>query len=460
MKKIFMLLFIISFHVNAQCLWKSIHESPYRVTGIKDDNTIWTWGLLDGGYINGVVEPVQIGNDSNWLKLSVGDSHYLAIKSDGTLWAWGNNYFGQLGIPYNPNDNLSLPIQVGTDNDWIDISAASTHSCAIKSNGTLWTWGYNDYGQLGNGTWSENHLPTQVGVDTDWRDVESKYRTTIAIKTNNTIWGWGKNNLSQLGNGNNVTVNSPIQIGNNSSDWKIVRTSNNHCIALKNDNTLWAWGNNSYGELGNGTNINLNFPTQIGNGDDWRDLSVGASFSLALKADHTLWSWGDNSRGQLGDGTQINKNIPTQITSLNDCDKIVNYPYYTSFVIKQDKTLWGWGSNVNGQLLIGNIYGLTTEFQNILNPMLNTCSVLINSENIAYENEIKIYPNPSSYFIYISNATDKIIDTITICNINGQILKVQNKSFNKIDVSDLANGLYFINLTVGEKAFSFKFIKE
>ncbi len=462
MKKILLFLFILSFKSNSQCLWNSIHSGASTVVGLKEDNTIWKWGYIGSSQYD-VNEPVQIGNDSDWSKLSTGYFHTLAIKADGTLWAWGQSFFGQLGIPYNPNNDLSLPTQVGTDSDWVDISAGSTHSCAIKSNGTLWAWGYNDFGQLGDGTWVQKNLPTQIGNDTDWKKVETSSRTTIAIKVNNTLWGWGQNNAGQLGNGNYLSVNSPVQIGGNSSDWKSVRAGDGHCLALKNDNTLWAWGNNYYGNLGNGTNINENVPIQIGSSNNWKDIGLSAAHSIALKEDNTLWSWGANDDGQLGDNTLISKNTPEQVGTENDWDKIINYASGTSFCIKNNKTLWGFGSNYNGQLLIENNSTSNSEgIQIIPTPTSINCFVVsvLSTENLMLNKEFSIYPNPSSNSLNILNTTNKKIDKLIVSSTSGQKLHELNNPLNQIDVSNLPNGIYFICLKCENEVYHLKFIKE
>lgn len=464
MKKILFFLLLLSLKLNSQCHWKSIHERAYTVVGIKEDNTIWTWGWIGSSQYD-VNDPIQIGNDSNWLKLSTGYYHTLAIKADGTLWAWGESFFGQLGIPYNPNNNLSLPIQVGTDSDWIEVSAGSTHSCAVKSNGTLWTWGYNDYGQLGDGTWIQKNIPTQIGNDTDWKKVETSSRTTIAIKIDNTIWGWGRNDVGQLGNGNYLSINSPVQIGGNSGDWKSVRAGDGHSLALKNDNTLWAWGQNYFGQLGNGTNINENIPIpiQIGNSNNWKDISVGVTNSMALKDDNTLWSWGSNDYGQLGDNSLISKNTPEQVGTENDWDKIINYSFRTGFCIKNNQTLWGFGNNQNGQLLIeNNNTNNSNGFQIIPTPTSINCFVvsLLGIENLTYNKEFSIYPNPSSNSLNILNRTNKKMDNLILTSVNGQKLYELNNPLNQIDISNLSNGIYFINIRCENDIYQLKFIKE
>lgn len=246
-----------------------------------------------------------------------GRDHTLARKVDGTLWAWGANGNGQLGD--GSSTPRLLPSQVGSAADWAVIAAGDAFSVAIKSDGTLWSWGRNDSGQLGLGSVVDQPLPAQVGTDNDWRAVQAGAAFVLALKTDGTLWAWGANGNGQLGN--NSTTNSPLPVAiGTGTDWSAIAAGYDHAVGLKNNGTLWAWGGNSSGQLGQGTTTDSSIPLQVP-GTDWSAVSAGGSslayfdtfavphvggHTLALKSDGTLWAWGENIFGQLGDGTDFN----------------------------------------------------------------------------------------------------------------------------------------------------------
>lgn len=242
--------------------------------------------------------------------MSAHGNHSIAIKNDGTLWAWGYNYNGQLGNESTLNS--TVPIQIGTENNWYRISAGYLHSTAIKNDGTLWTWGDNTNGKLGDGTTIQRNSPVQIGLDTDWAEVSASNGHNLAIKNDGTLWAWGYNASGQIGDGTTETKYSPIQIGV-ANDWHLISAGNSFSIATKNNGTLWAWGINNGGQLGDGTSINKSSPVQIGNETSWMFINAGDDHCLAVKSNYTLWAWGRNTYGQLGDGTNIHRNSPVQI---------------------------------------------------------------------------------------------------------------------------------------------------
>ena len=167
----------------------------------------------------------------------------LCVKSNGTLWAWGRNDVGQLGI--NNTTNISSPTQVGTDTNWLKASTqygmSRRCSAAIKSDGSLWTWGQNTYGELGIGNTIDKSSPVQVGTDTNWNKVSSGGVNTIAIKTDGTLWVWGNNTYGQLGLGNTTGYSSPKQVGA-LTNWLTASAGAYFIASLKTNNSLWTWG--------------------------------------------------------------------------------------------------------------------------------------------------------------------------------------------------------------------------
>lgn len=297
-----------------------------------------------------------------YAAVSAGGIHSLAIKSDGTLWAWGFNDLGQLGDGCVFNQTCydrASPLQVGSDTTWSSVSAGTTHSSAIKENGTLWSWGDNSSGQIGTGCSDSScfyiSTPSQVGADTDWASVSAGGFFSVAIKSDGTLWAWGANHYGQLGDGctlNCVESAVPIQVGTD-TDWTKVAAGANHVVALKQNGTLWAWGINDHGQLGDGTAGADSFssiPVQIGNEADWNSIGAGDTYSLAIKTDGTLWAWGDNDAGELGlscSGSPCSWiYTPTQVGMDTDW-KEVDGGFNRTLAVKTDGSLWAWGSHAS-----------------------------------------------------------------------------------------------------------------
>ncbi len=279
-------------------------------------------------------------------QIAAGAYHTVALKSDGTLWSWGSNAYGQLGD--GSGTSKIVPTKIETDNTWASVFSGAFHTVALKSDGTLWAWGYNYAGQLGDGTTTNRLSPVQIGTDNTWVSVFAGYYHTIALKSDGTLWAWGLNNYGQLGDGSGTNRFVPTQIGYDNT-WVSVSAEVWHTIALKSDGTLWAWGDNGCGELGDGSARVKFVPTKIGSENTWVSISAGLYYTIALKSDGTLWAWGYNGGGQLGDGTTTNRLSPVQIESDNKWITISVGEGHT-IALKSDGTLWAWGRNFGGQL--------------------------------------------------------------------------------------------------------------
>lgn len=283
-----------------------------------------------------------------------------------TLWGWGYNGSGAIGD--GTYINRSAPAQIGALKTWSSISSGCNHTAAVKSDGTLWIWGNNECGNLGVAGGGRNS-PVQVGSGTNWASAVAagEYSSvahlyTMATKTDGTLWAWGDNSSGQLGDGTTVTKSSPIQIGSGTSWAQVTASYGLHTVAIKTDGTLWAWGSGGNGRTGLGDTVNRSSPVQIGASTDWAQASAGQMHTMAIKTDGTLWTWGNNSTGQLGKTGAAARSSPTQINSDTDWRLGVAGSTFC-LAIKTNNTLWAWGSNYYGQLGVGSVSDKTTPTQ-------------------------------------------------------------------------------------------------
>lgn len=186
--------------------------------------------------------PTQVGADTDWSYLAQGlaSAHSLAIKTDGTLWSWGYNIFGQLGLAISNSINKSSPTQVGVGFTWLDVAVGSYATSAVRSDNTLWSWGNGNFGQLGNNSTTSTNSPVQVGALTNWAKISRGYNFAVAVKTDGTLWSWGQNTSGQLGFPG-ANKSSPVKVGS-LEDWYSVASGNNSQYSIKTDGTLWSWG--------------------------------------------------------------------------------------------------------------------------------------------------------------------------------------------------------------------------
>ncbi len=336
---------------------------------------LWGWGhnitgnLGDNSTIN-KSSPVQtICGGNNWKSISTGYSGYFQsafIKSDGTLWTCGYNNVGQLGD--NTQINRSSPVQtICGGNNWKQVSGGVYLTAAIKTDGTLWTCGANSSGQLGDNSTISKSSPVQtICGGNNWKQVSCGGGFILAIKTDGTLWGWGENNYGKLGDNSTTNKSSPVQTIAGGNNWKCVSELQNGTVAIKTDGTLWAWGINSSGQLGDNSTIDRSSPIQtICGGNNWKEVSCGDFFTFAIKTDGTLWLWGGNSYGQLGDNSSTHKSSPIQTIAGGTNWKIIASNTNTSIGIKTDGTLWTWGLNGNGQLGDNTIINKSSPVQTV-----------------------------------------------------------------------------------------------
>ncbi|WOK05635.1 T9SS type A sorting domain-containing protein [Imperialibacter roseus] len=448
--------------VGVESDWTKASAGWSYSVGIKTDGTLWAWGRNQFGRLgDGTSEdrptPTQIGTSTDWLDISAGREHVLAIRSDGTLWAWGRNNQGQLGD--GSQVDKAEPVQIGEDDDWKEARGGFDHSIAQKNDGTLWVWGNNKSGSLGYQTatdcivtqvsnpsrtysiafsdsggdgWNgalirviidgvgndytleegfgatkvvyiplgtanvsfefvsgtadsevayvinsasggaimaedgpsptpglievdvcigQNTFvpsPVRFNTNTDWSSFSAGYNFNVAVKDNGTLWSWGENSYGQLGSGSFESRYEPRIVGSD-TDWIDAVAGYYNAFAIKSDGSLWSWGLNGVGHLGIGSQEDRLLPVEIPFASGWAEISVGNDHSIAISDDGMLWSWGYNGSGQLGIGNEVRPLSPIKIGNDYDWVNVIGNVSYT-LAQKSNGTLYGWGSNLRGRL--------------------------------------------------------------------------------------------------------------
>ncbi len=291
---------------------------------LKPDGTVWAWGSNSSGQIgDGTgtrrLVPVQVTSLSGVIRIASGSKHSLALKSNGTVWSWGSNGSGQIGDGVNGSTRKS-PVQVANLTNVIAISGGADFSLALKSDGTVWAWGLNSSGQLGDGTTTNRKTPVQVQGLTDVRFISGGGTHSLAIKNNGEVWGWGANGSGQLGNGTSTSkVLLPIRATGLPANIVAVASGGTHSVALTGGGDVWAWGGNNYGQLGNGSTVKSLIPIYIVSGRI--AIAAGINHTVALRTGRTVTAVGLNSAGQLGNASTT---TATQFVEVRNVANIAN----------------------------------------------------------------------------------------------------------------------------------------
>jgi hypothetical protein len=325
------------------------------------EGNLWAWGSNSYGGLGDNTSTLRLtpvitfAGGTNWKQISIGVDFIAAIKTDGTLWTWGKNSAGQLGD--NTTISRSTPVTTFAGGaDWKSIACGDRHTAAIKTDGTLWTWGFNN-GNIGDNTRINRSTPVTTFVGgTNWKQVSGGVIHTAAIKIDGTLWTWGVGSDGQLGNNNVLSLSRsvPEQIFAGGTNWKQVACGNVHTAAIKTDGTLWVWGSNSFGQLGNNTSTSFSNRctpvTTFAGGTNWKQVAVSRDNTLAIKTDGTLWVWGAGTSGQLG--TNESGTFAFRVTPVTTFAGGTNWKQVAGapMAIKTDGTLWVWGANNTGQL--------------------------------------------------------------------------------------------------------------
>ena len=343
---------------------------------------LWSWGRnVHGqlgnntstyfGFNTGTSSPVQVGSDTNWKSAKAGRYSGFAVRTTGTLWSWGQNNGGKLGLNIPVGDRRSSPTQVGSDTNWLRVTGFYS-GLAHKTNGTLWSLGgYSGSGQLGTGSFSAQSSPVQIGSDTDWATSDGGFYQMGAIKTGGTLYTWGQGSFGGQGRGGGGadTSATPLQVGA-LTNWRNVAVGTYWMAAVKTDGTLWAWGRNNKGQLGSASySVHRSSPIQIGSDSDWLKVAAGYNSHLSIKTNGTLWLIGEYSP------------TPKQIGALTNwthAEPTKNGTPRWNIGRTSSGNLYGWGDNTYGQLGLNNatyvgqssptVVGSDTNWTNLTTP--------------------------------------------------------------------------------------------
>lgn len=288
---------------------------------------------------------IAVTGDAIWT-VATGLFHAIALRSDGTVWTWGGNDSGQLGD--GTISSRDAPMQVSGLAGVVAVAAGAEHSIAVKADGTIWTWGDNGHGQLGNGTTVDRTTPTELGGLNGGVAVAAGSTHTLILMGDGTVLACGANGDGQLGDGSTAMRTAPVQVANLASVTALA-AGNYHSVAVTSSGQVWTWGRNELGALGDGTTVSRSEPVQVPSLIGVTSVSAGAAHTLALKNDGAIYACGCNTSGQLGDGTLAQRNTPVQVTTVTNVQVIAAGRFH-SVAAKTDGSVWAWGKNNAAQL--------------------------------------------------------------------------------------------------------------
>lgn len=354
---VLLLLFVSSQTVPASAetnvRYISVAAGDDHTLALSEDGTVWAWGsnyygqIGNGAKKDAVKTPQKLETISGVKALSAGSEATLALKTDGTVWAWGNNDYGRLGD--GTNEERLTPVRVKGLENVVAVSLGATHAAALDVDGAVWTWGRNLYGQLSGDADPRGRMtPAKVEGLPRIIAVSAGGRHTLALDSDGRVWAWGDNEYGQLGIGKRDSSNTPIQVAG-VEGIVAVAAGALHSVAVKDDGSVWVWGYNEYGVLGTGDTTNSNVPVQLKSISDVVAVAAGTYHTLFLKRDGTVWACGYNKSGQLGTNKRETVKSPVQVTGLAEIVAISAGKTHSA-AVRKDGSIWVWGTNSDYQL--------------------------------------------------------------------------------------------------------------
>ena len=443
--------------------YTQIRSGESYSVALRADGTLWAWGnnpfgqLGNGGTIGRtlpaqVAAPAAAAAGTTWTGAATGAAHLLARRSDATLWGWGSNFYGQLGDGTTTNRVLPMlipvPVGVAAGTTWGAV-ATGFSTLALRSDGTLWSWGNNAQGQLGSGATTARSLagpvaaPAGAPAASTWTAVAVGYSHALALRSDGSLWTWGDNTYGQLGDNSRTGRLLPTLVPTPAAaaagtTWTAIAAGEYHSLGLRSDGTLWAWGFNNYGQLGNGTTtdslvpVAVITPGTVGAGTTWTQVSAGFATATALRSDGSLWAWGRNDIGQLGNNTIIDQSTPTRETTNGVWSQLSASRSNTLAIQAGTGLVFGTGSNTFGQLGTGTTTN-TRIFAASAAPVLAT--------RPAAAPLTGVYPNPARAECRLpALPAGAVLHLTDGC---GRVVR-QQAAASTLDLAGLAPGLYLL----------------
>jgi alpha-tubulin suppressor-like RCC1 family protein len=362
--------------------WQSIASNTgAHVCGLKQDHSLYCWGSNYLGQVGDGTRderptPVRVGADSDWQTVAAGLLHTCAIKMDGSLYCWGYNLDGELGVDFSqtPNAQGYSPLQVGTDKDWQSLSAGGFHTCAIKTTGALWCWGDDSYGQIGGATSNrQSNVPIQFDQATDWTRVVAGDAATCAMKTDHSVWCWGDITATAAPS-SMIQWPDPKRV--NGANWESVSSGGEHFCGIAYG-SLYCWGSNGYGQVGDGTKPGKTSPNPVLTDVLYQSVAVGSDHTSAVSTAGALYCWGATGVGQTGGADQDPRFVPERIGTQSNWASVWAYDRSTCALTTQG-ALYCWGDDT---VINGNVdqtparIGSDSDWASIRTESVHSCGI-------------------------------------------------------------------------------------
>ena len=429
-------------YAHVVCSWLSelacsaVVLTAFASTGLgAGEENVRRWGL--DAFASSKV-PRTVHGLTGVVAVAAADFYRVAVTSDGKVWAWGLNEYGQLGN--GTNTNSSIPVMVSGLSGVVAIAAndgcCEAHSLAVKWDGTVWAWGANEDGQLGNGTDIGSSVPVKVRNLTGVVAVAAGAYYSLALKSDGTVWAWGFNGYGQFGNGNNTW--SPVPVKAKLEGAVSIAVGVIHSLAATSDGKVWAWGSNEFGQLGKGGDVSWsNVPVAVSNLTGSVAVAGGYGHSIARGNDGQVWAWGHNAVGQLGNGTNADSNVPVAVSNLTGVAAIGAGEAH-NLAVKSNGTAWAWGWNEHGQLGSGNSVtsNVAVKVQNLTSVATVEGGGIIGSLAVIARGIPVVSLDPAAIDFDSVEAGPSPPKTVTVSNAGDALLDIKSVTLTGINPGD------------------------
>lgn len=345
--------------------WRDAMAAETFSCGIRSDRSLACWGSNRYGQIGDsdierARHPTEIGDGTDWDSVGGGRRHACARNQSGRASCWGRNQVGQLGTPPLSNNIVYTPKAVSGIDNWSSLSVGRFHNCGLDGDDFLYCWGQNGGGRLGDGSSAIRAEPRPITSETKWDRVEAGGQSTCGLQSNGGLYCWGSNRFGQIATSLETTqVLSPEQVGTR-TNWRDVGVGKQHACGVRTNGTLWCWGHNKFSQLGLGAGESsepererIAKLREVGLSTTWKKVAAGSRHTCAIRENGTLWCWGSNRRGQLGLASETTSkrqvDAPTRIRGNQTWTEVFPGTFHTC-AMDASQTLYCWGSNEFGQL--------------------------------------------------------------------------------------------------------------